>query len=135
LFEEAQKAFELLRPQKSTGSRADHGIWNELVEELINEDLGVTTNSDLMELKKLIRALKNALVYADHHHEKLSVPAHFSKFANRRKYKEGKNKPDPLSTFRIRSLRSCSLPHWSATTGLGPERKMGPLHEKCVWVD
>ena len=37
LFRAAQTAFEKLRPYKNTGDRADHAIFNELVDELIVE--------------------------------------------------------------------------------------------------
>ena len=37
LFRAAQAAFEKLRPYKNTGDRADHAIFNELVDELIVE--------------------------------------------------------------------------------------------------
>lgn len=45
LFRAAQTAFEKLRPYKNTGDRADHAVFNELVDELIDEDLGVTTHT------------------------------------------------------------------------------------------
>ena len=101
LFRAAQTAFEKLRPYKNTGDRADHAIFNELVDERIDEDLGVTTQSDLLEPKQLIRALRDALLYADHHHDKLHVPCHFAKYAKRRKLTPGKTRPPQLSEAAV----------------------------------
>jgi hypothetical protein len=57
--------------------RADYGLFNRIIDDLASKSLGVESSCSVTELKKLVKALGNALLQVDHHHDELCIPPVF----------------------------------------------------------